>query len=129
MYRFNEYFTSDDRIYSGANLSVYIADELIKGVTADVKSELKDGGNSGIKKDENGNTIYVSDSTYDMAIVLSNFPKGSEKTTLHTILLKHRDFSGTVKLNGKSYKYVGEFTNGPLDPPEKQGCIIHFTVE
>lgn len=118
-----------DRIYSGDNLSVYIGNEVIKGVTANVESEQKDGGDSGIKTDENGNTVYHSDSIYDMTITLTNFPTNSEKTTLTTILLEHRDFSGTVKLNEKTYKYVGEFTNTPLDPPEEQGCIIRFTAE
>ncbi|MCD7915564.1 MAG: hypothetical protein LUG96_10170 [Tannerellaceae bacterium] len=118
-----------DRTYSGDNLSVYVGNELIKGVVADVKSEQKDGGDSGIKKDENGNTIYHSDSTYDMTIVLTNFPTASEKTILKTILLDHRDFSGTIQINEKSYTYIGEFTNSPLDPPEEQGCIIRLTVE
>lgn len=59
----------------------------------------------------------------------NDFVTDSKKTTLQTVLFQYRDFSGTVKLNEKSYKYVGEFTNGPLDSPEEQGCIIRFTVE
>ena len=118
-----------DRTYSGDNLTVYIGDEIIKGVTADVKSEYKDAGDSGIKVDETGKTFAHFGGTYNMTILLVDFPTGSKKMTLQTVLLGLRDFSGTIKFNEISYKYVGEFTNTPLAPPEEQGCIIHFTVE
>ena len=118
-----------DRTYAGDNLTVYIGGEIIRGVTADVKSEYKDAGNSGVIEDEDGNTTLLFDASYDMTIVLTNFPTSSKKTTLQTVLFQHSDFSGTIKINETSYKYVGEFTNGPLDPPEEQGCIIRFTVE
>ena len=118
-----------DRTYAGDNLTVYIGDEIVNGVTATVKSEFKDAGNSGVIEDEDGNTTLLFDASYDLTIVLTNFPASSNKTTLQTVLYQYSDFSGTIRLNETSYKYVGEFTNGPLDPPEEQGCIIRFTVE
>ncbi len=116
-----------DRVYSGDNLFVYIGEKRIDGVSADVKSEQKDDGNPSVSEDEDGNVIISANPSYDMTIVLSGFPSVSKKTSVTTIMYNHRDFSGTIKLDEASYEYVGEFTGTPFDPPEMQGCIIHFT--
>lgn len=118
-----------DYIYSGEQLSVYLGDEIMKGVTADVKTCYMDAGDSGTKQDENGNDYLYFGSNFFMTIVLTGFPTASEKTTLNTILLHYDNFSGRDMIKGKFYKYTGEFTNSPLHHPDNQGLIIHFTAE
>jgi len=124
-----------DHIYSGDKLNVYIEDETVKGVTADVKSEFKDAGDSGIRVDENGNQTYYIDNSYYMTIVLTDFPTAKVKTTLRTILPGgYPEFSGTVMSRDnmgreKLYTYTGEFTGGPLNHWDNQGLIIHFTFD
>jgi len=117
-----------DHVFSGDQLSVYLGNEIIKGVKADVKSEFRDAGDSGVIEDENGNVNIIFDSSFYMTIVLTGFPAAKEKTTLNTILLHYTDISGTVTIKDKSYTYTGEFT-GALNHPDNQTLIIHFTVD
>ncbi|MDR2232511.1 MAG: hypothetical protein LBE56_05230 [Tannerella sp.] len=113
-----------DYIYSGNQLSVYIGDEKMNAVKADVQTRYMDAGNTRTDAD----TLFI-DSNYFMRIVLTGFPTASEKTTINTVLLHYTNFSGRDMIKNKYYKFIGEFTGSPLLPPDNQGLIIHFTAD
>ena len=118
-----------DKIYLGDKLSVYIGDELIKGVKADVRSILMDLGDTRTERNEDGSTAMYIDPVFFMSIVFTGFPTASDKTTIYTNLLHFSDISGIIEVKNQIYKYTGEFTGDPLHNKDSFGLIIHFTED
>lgn len=123
-----QYPSYRDLTYSGQRLTVYLDGQPMESVTEATINSNQRLGESSITAPEDS-SAFSANPVYDSTIRLKGFPRAGQNTTLTTDYMDLAYFWGKVTVDNVTYSYKGEFTGGPLDRPEDQGCIIRFTTE